>query len=93
VKATAAHIERTREVVLLVLARRDDASLLTAEHPVATDLRVEMNVDFVDVEHRLVVGRVFFEALDLSQNTLSPLARPRAEHDRSMVSRISQALS
>ena len=82
VKAAAAHVERTREVVLLVLARREDASLLTAEHPIAADLRIEMDVDFINVEHRLVVARVFFESLDLPQNTLSPLTRPRAEHDR-----------
>src|ERR1700721_4010935 len=40
VKPAGANVEGAGEVELLILARRDDAALLAAQHPVATDLGV-----------------------------------------------------
>jgi len=82
VKAPSDHVERAGEIVFLIFAGRHDAPLLTAEHPVATDLRIQMDVDFVDVEHGLALRRVLFETTNLAQNTLLSLARPRTQYDR-----------
>ena len=72
VQPPGAHVERAREVELLILAGRHDAALMAAEHPVASDLRVEVDVDLVAVEHRLVGARARFEPANRGQNTLSP---------------------
>ncbi len=53
------------------------APLVSAKHPVATDLRILVDVDFVRVEHRLVGSRARFEIAKLLQNKLSALAWPR----------------
>jgi len=74
--------ERACEVVLHVLSRRDDAALLSAQHPIAADARVEMDIDLVGVEHRLAFRRARCERTQLAQTTFPLLARPRAEDDR-----------
>src|SRR5450756_454975 len=50
VHAPGEDIEGAGNVELLVLARREDAPLVAAEHPVAADLRVLVDVDLVGVE-------------------------------------------
>src|SRR6185312_3794487 len=57
-------------------ARRDDTTLVAAEHPVPADLRVEMDVDLVDVEHRLpgaCAGLEPTEPLQNAQPSLPPV--------------------
>src|ERR1700733_2887155 len=82
VKPPGTNVERAGEVEFLILARRYDAALLAAQHPVATDLRVEMNVHLVAVEHRLLGARASLEPSNLGQATLPRVARPGAEDDR-----------
>ena len=67
VQRPATNIERASQVELLVLARRDDATLLAGEHPVTADLRVEVDVDLVGVEHGLSGAGARFERADLGQ--------------------------
>src|SRR5580704_11840660 len=81
VQLTRAHIERSGQVELLILAGRDDAALMTAEHPITADLGVEMNINLVAVEHGLLGARPGFEQADLRQNAQPPLAKPRAQDD------------
>ena len=80
-KPPGADVEGTGEVELLVLARRDDAALMAAQHPVATDLRVEVDVHFVAVEDGLFCARARFQPSNFGQNALPRVTRPRAEHD------------
>jgi len=47
-------IQGSCDEIALVVTRRDDFLLLPWQHPVATDLRVEVDVDFVDVEYHLI---------------------------------------
>jgi hypothetical protein len=82
VKPPGTNVERAGEVEFLILARRYDAALLAAQHPVATDLRVEMNVHLVAVEHRLLGARASLEPSNLGQTTLPRVARPGTEDDR-----------
>src|ERR1700722_5940017 len=82
VEPPGSNVERTREVELLILARCDDAALLAAQHPVATDLGVEMDVHLVAVEHRLLRARASLEPSNLGQATLPRVARPGTEDDR-----------
>src|SRR5580658_888947 len=81
VQASGADVERPGQVELLVLARRHDAPLVTAQHPVATDLGVEVDVDLVAVEHGLFGARPRFEPADRGQNTLPSLTTPGAQDD------------
>src|SRR5262249_2743070 len=74
-------VEGASDVVLFVLARRDDAALETTRHPVAPDLRVEVNVDLVNVENRLGVVRGVGQLLELADNAGSSSFRPRAQDD------------
>jgi hypothetical protein len=55
---------------------------VTGKHPVASEFRVEVDVDLVAVEDGFVGARASFEAANLGQNTQSRIARPRAEQDR-----------
>src|SRR5260370_2329557 len=81
VQAPGTHVERAGQVELLILARRDDAALVTAQHPVAPDLRVEVDVDLVGAEHRLLGARAGFEPANRSQNTQPSVASPGTKHD------------
>jgi hypothetical protein len=81
VHAPGEYVEGAGDVELLVLARRDEAPLMTAQHPIAADLRVLLDVDFICIEHGLDVRGAGFQIADLLQDKLLSLARPRAEHD------------
>src|SRR5262249_14283123 len=47
VQGPGANVERACQVELLVFPGGDDAALLAGEHPIAPDLGVEVDVDFV----------------------------------------------
>src|SRR6202789_1854682 len=81
VQHAGADIERSGQVELLVLAGGDDAALPAGEHPVAPDLRIEVDVDLVDVEYRLRGARALLQRADLGQPSLARVALPRAEDD------------
>jgi hypothetical protein len=69
------------QVEFLILARRDDATLVPAQHPVAADLRVEVDVDLVGVKYRLLGARAGFELANRSQNTQPSVTWPRTQDD------------
>ena len=75
-------VEGTGDVALLVLPRGDDHASMSLGHPVASDLRVEMDVHLVLVEDRLLLGTTRRQTPQGPQNTLPSLAIPRAQHDR-----------
>src|SRR5271154_520327 len=81
-KLACPNVEGTREIELLVLTGRDDAPLVSPQHPVATDLRGEVDVDLVAIEHGLGGARASFELTDFGQTLQASVARPRAKHDR-----------
>src|SRR6266852_2804057 len=81
VQFSGAHVERSSQVELLVLAGRHDSSLSAAKHPVAPDPRVQVDIDFVTVEDGLGAARASFEPADRCQLLLARISRPRAEHD------------
>ena len=81
VQRPGADIERAGQVELLVLAGGGDAALLAGEHPVASDLRVEVDVDLVGIEHGLVGARAFLQGAELGEPTFARVALPRAEND------------
>ena len=85
VKPARADVERSGKVEFLVLAGRRDAALLTAQHPVATHLRVEMDVDLVGAQHRFVRRRALLETSDLRQNAQPFVARPGAKQVRRLL--------
>src|SRR6202012_3530066 len=74
-------IEGAGQVELLVLAGGGDAALLTGEHPVAPDLRVEVDVDFVGVEYGLRDARARLQRTELGEPGFARVALPRAEDD------------
>jgi hypothetical protein len=47
-------VERSRHMPLLIAPRRDDFRLMAANHPRAADLGIEMDIDFVLENNRLV---------------------------------------
>lgn len=55
-QAPAAGPECPGDVVLHVLSRRQDAALLPGQHPIATHLRIEVDVDLVGVVDRLAAA-------------------------------------
>src|SRR5207253_7290028 len=77
-----ADVERTGQVELLVLAGRENPALLTSEHPVASDLWVEMDVDLILVEDGFVSARARLQRANLSNSLLAGVTRPVAEDDR-----------
>ena len=69
-------------VALHVLTGRNDATLMSAKHPIATDAWVQMNVDFIRIEHGLASRRARCERTERAQHPLFSSAWPRAKHDR-----------
>src|SRR6185437_180003 len=82
VEPAGAHVESAGQIKLLVLSRRHDSSLVPSKHPVATDLRVEVEVDLIGLEHWLLGAGALVETPDICENALSCVARPWAKHDR-----------
>src|SRR6266567_898006 len=76
------YVQRTGKVELLVLAGREDLSLMTAQHPVTADLRVQMDVDLILEDDGFGGGCAVFQAPQFSQTSQPLVARPRAKHDR-----------
>src|SRR5687768_852796 len=64
-------IERTSQVVLLVLARRHDLFLASFGHPGRPDLGQQVNIEFISKDHHLMVLQGFGLIPDTSQ-TLEP---------------------
>ncbi len=81
VQQPCADVERAGEVEFLVLARRDDAALLAGKHPIAPESRVEMDVDFIGVEHGFFGARALLLLADLGEPTFAHVALPWTEHD------------
>jgi len=75
------NVKRAGQVELLVLAGRKDAALLSWKHPIAPNLRVEVYIHLVRVQHGLVDGCSRFESPYFREALFSCIARPRAEDD------------
>ena len=76
------HVQSAREIELLVLSWRDDLALLSRQHPVPTDLGVEVYVDLVGVQDRLALRSAGLKPTNLPQHAFSSGRGPRAEDDR-----------
>lgn len=78
---SSGRIEGASDIVLLILAGRDDHALLPVVHPVEANLRIEVDVDLVCVEDGLVLGRPGDEPYERCQDMLASSAWPGTEHD------------
>src|SRR5579872_5761500 len=73
VQVPGAHVEGSGQVELLVVARCDDPALMATQHPIATDLRVEMDVDLVAVEHGLLGAGSRFQPANRRRRSMRPI--------------------
>ena len=60
-------MKRAGDMILLVVARRDEFGLLPCAHPARSNLRVQMNIDFVLKHDGLVLGQTRNQPLDFPQ--------------------------
>ncbi len=75
---TSLGIQSTGEVALLVAPRCEDVLLLPGEHPVGSNLGIEVNVNLVDVQNDLTTREVVDQAANRSQSPLPTRFSPGA---------------